>query len=63
MIGVLHDEHSRGGSRCMHLDYSEGDRLQISPPRNLFELHPQTGRAMLFAGELASHRSYRWPTN
>ena len=50
VIGVLHDEHSRGGSRCMHLDYSEGDRLQISPPRNLFELHPQTGRAMLFAG-------------
>ncbi|WP_111893217.1 PDR/VanB family oxidoreductase [Acinetobacter sp. MB5] len=50
VIGVLHDENSRGGSRCMHTQYAEGDRLQISNPRNLFALHPETQQAVLFAG-------------
>lgn len=50
VIGVLHDEQSRGGSRCIHNDYNEGDLLTIGLPRNLFTLHPQTKKAVLFAG-------------
>ncbi|WP_343594635.1 PDR/VanB family oxidoreductase [Acinetobacter sp.] len=50
VIGVLHDENSRGGSRCIHTEYKEGDRLEIGEPRNLFEIHPTTQRAVLFAG-------------
>jgi len=50
VIGVLHDENSRGGSRCMHTDYREGDVLNIGQPRNLFALHPNTKTALLFAG-------------
>lgn len=50
VIGVLHDENSRGGSRCMHTDYREGDVLSIGQPRNLFTLHPNTKTALLFAG-------------
>ena len=50
VIGVLHDEHSRGGSRCMHTEYREGDQLRIGSPRNLFEIHPRTQKAILFAG-------------
>ncbi|MCU4413596.1 PDR/VanB family oxidoreductase [Acinetobacter sp. WU_MDCI_Axc73] len=50
VIGVLHDENSRGGSRCLHQQYSEGDRLSIGTPRNLFEIHPETQKAVLFAG-------------
>ena len=29
VIGVLHDANSRGGSRCIHTEYHEGDLLQI----------------------------------
>ncbi|MBJ9985697.1 oxidoreductase [Acinetobacter sp. S40] len=50
VIGVLQDEHSRGGSRCIHTEYKEGDRLTIGEPRNLFEIHPETKEAVLFAG-------------
>ena len=50
VIGVLHDENSRGGSRCIHTDYREGDVLSIGQPRNLFALHPDTETAVLFAG-------------
>ncbi|MFW1801908.1 PDR/VanB family oxidoreductase [Acinetobacter nematophilus] len=50
VIGVLYDEHSRGGSRCMHTEYREGDQLNIGTPRNLFEIHPHTQKAILFAG-------------
>ncbi|MFV5475240.1 PDR/VanB family oxidoreductase [Acinetobacter baumannii] len=50
VIGVLNDENSRGGSRCLHQEYREGERLSISQPRNLFEIHPQTQKAILFAG-------------
>ncbi len=42
VIGVLHDENSRGGSRCIHNDYQEGDVLSIGQPRNLFALHDNT---------------------
>nr|WP_279052124.1 PDR/VanB family oxidoreductase [Acinetobacter tandoii] len=50
VIGVLHDENSRGGSRCIHNDYQEGDVLSIGQPRNLFVLHRNTNKAVLFAG-------------
>lgn len=50
VIAVLNDENSRGGSCSIHSDYQEGDLLCISEPRNLFELHPQTQKAILFAG-------------
>ncbi|WP_445115817.1 PDR/VanB family oxidoreductase [Acinetobacter sp. WZC-1] len=50
VIGVLHDESSRGGSRCIHTEYQQGDHLDISEPRNLFEIHSQTQQAILFAG-------------
>lgn len=50
VIGVLHDEQSRGGSRSMHRDYNEGDLLSIGQPRNLFALHNRTQKAVLFAG-------------
>lgn len=50
VIGVLHDANSRGGSRCIHTEYREGDHLKIGEPRNLFEIHPQTKQAVLFAG-------------
>ena len=50
VIGVLQDENSRGGSRCMHKDYQAGDVLSIGQPRNLFKLHPTTQKALLFAG-------------
>ncbi|MFU8927952.1 PDR/VanB family oxidoreductase [Acinetobacter puyangensis] len=50
VIGVLYDTNSRGGSACLHEQYSEGDLLSISEPRNLFDIHPQTETAILFAG-------------
>ncbi|WP_109441858.1 PDR/VanB family oxidoreductase [Acinetobacter haemolyticus] len=50
VIGVLHDANSRGGSRCIHTEYNEGDLLQIGEPRNLFKIHPETKQAILFAG-------------
>lgn len=50
VIGVLNDENSRGGSRCLHLEYKEGDVLNIGQPRNLFTLASETQSALLFAG-------------
>lgn len=50
VIGVLQDANSRGGSACLHTQYTEGDRLQIGQPRNLFALHSDTQQAILFAG-------------
>ena len=29
VIGVLHDANSRGGSRCIHTEYREGDHLKL----------------------------------
>lgn len=49
MIGVLLEPESRGGSRAVHERIQIGDVLEISPPRNRFELLP-AGRSILFAG-------------
>ncbi len=49
-LGVLHDPASRGGSAAVHTLLQVGDTLQISPPRNLFELAPQAPHHLLMAG-------------
>lgn len=49
-IGVLRDPVSRGGSKAMHQQVNEGDRLQISEPRNHFPLAHDAKHSILFAG-------------
>lgn len=49
LIGVLRELESRGGSITLHDEIKEGDRLQISPPRNHFPL-VHARRTLLFAG-------------
>lgn len=48
-IGVWKDANSRGGSKALHLDIQEGDRLQVSRPRNRFKIPKNTTRALLLA--------------
>lgn len=48
-IGVWKDANSRGGSKALHLDIQEGDRLQVSRPRNRFKIPKNTARALLLA--------------
>lgn len=50
VIGVLKDQNSRGGSSFIHQSFKAGDRIQISEPRNLFPVDPNTKKALLFAG-------------
>lgn len=50
VIGVLNDPNSRGGSRFMHEQLQVGQRIQISEPRNLFELNTELEHAVLCAG-------------
>lgn len=49
MIGVLRDAASRGGSRAVH-ELQVGDLIDISEPRNHFELAHDQRRAVLVAG-------------
>lgn len=49
-IAVRLQEDSRGGSRFMHEQVAEGDRLQLSPPANLFGLNSQARHHLLIAG-------------
>lgn len=49
-IAVLREPQSRGGSQAMHDRIAEGDLIQISAPRNHFELAPQAKRSLLLAG-------------
>ena len=49
-IAVLRDAASRGGSNAVHESVREGDRLHISPPRNLFPLAASARRSLLLAG-------------
>jgi vanillate O-demethylase ferredoxin subunit len=50
LIGVLRDPASRGGSQALHEQVQEGQVLQISAPRNHFELAHEAGRSVLLAG-------------
>lgn len=49
-IAVRLQDDSRGGSRYMHERVTEGDRLQLSRPHNLFPLHSQARHHILVAG-------------
>ncbi|WP_137134833.1 PDR/VanB family oxidoreductase [Rhizobium sp. FKY42] len=50
VLGVLRDPKSRGGSKALHDTVSEGDRLTISAPKNLFPLIENGRRSVLLAG-------------
>ena len=50
LIGVLKDPATRGGSKAMHEAVKEGDVLQISAPRNHFQLVHGASRSVLLAG-------------
>jgi ferredoxin-NADP reductase len=49
-IAVALDLHSRGGSRHVHQQLRVGDEIEISGPRNLFELHAAAPHSVLIAG-------------
>lgn len=49
-IAVRLQDDSRGGSRFMHEQVGVGDRLQLSPPANLFSLHSLGRHHLLIAG-------------
>ena len=50
LIAVLNEPTSRGGSKAMHERIEVGQTLRIGEPRNLFELEPDAGHYLLFAG-------------
>jgi vanillate O-demethylase ferredoxin subunit len=50
VIAVLRDESGRGGSKAVHDLVHEGDRLQISTPRNHFALAHEAPHHLLLAG-------------
>ena len=50
LLGVLRDQHSRGGSRAMHESLRVGDVLTVSAPRNAFALAPGARHSLLLAG-------------
>lgn len=49
-IAVLNDPQTRGGSKWLHDNLSIGHTVQISQPKNLFELDAQSEHCILFAG-------------
>lgn len=48
VICVRRDESSRGGSRSLHQDLRVRQKVEVSNPRNLFNL-PEAGRYILFS--------------
>lgn len=50
LICVRQAEPSRGGSRFLHHDVRVGDRLQVSAPRNCFELQAAERYLLMAAG-------------
>jgi ferredoxin-NADP reductase len=50
VIGVLHDEKSRGGSRHVHEQLRCGSLVQIGRPRNNFALDESAASTVLIAG-------------
>jgi tetrachlorobenzoquinone reductase len=50
VVSVNKDPGSRGGSRHVHEALRVSDRLQISPPRNNFQLDETAGHTVLIAG-------------
>ncbi|TDF62671.1 PDR/VanB family oxidoreductase [Cupriavidus sp. L7L] len=49
-VGVLLDRNSRGGSRFVHEQLRVGQTLQVSPPRNHFQLDHEAAESVLVAG-------------
>lgn len=49
-IAVARDPNSRGGSRYVHEVLRVGDQIDVSEPRNLFELVADAPFSVLFAG-------------
>ncbi|MFT6045568.1 MAG: ferredoxin-NADP reductase [Arenicella sp.] len=49
-IGVLNDPQSRGGSVTLFSEFQAGKKIQISSPRNHFEVQTHDGKAILIAG-------------
>lgn len=49
-VGVLNDPQSRGGSSALFNDFFAGRRIEISGPRNHFEVGKHSGTAILVAG-------------
>ncbi|WP_322998983.1 PDR/VanB family oxidoreductase [Castellaniella sp.] len=49
-IGILREPQSRGGSVALHDQVRDGDLLQISAPRNRFELVPAAHSVLLGGG-------------
>ena len=50
VIGVKKEAAGRGGSRFIHEQLCAGDRIEISAPRNSFELREDASRSILIAG-------------
>ena len=50
LIAVLKDSSTRGGSKAMHDSVNEGDVIQISAPKNHFQLAHDAKRSVLMAG-------------
>ncbi|HMN43797.1 MAG TPA: PDR/VanB family oxidoreductase [Povalibacter sp.] len=50
LVAVLKDPASRGGSQAVHTLVHEGDTIQISEPRNHFELVPSEHAILLGGG-------------
>jgi vanillate O-demethylase ferredoxin subunit len=50
LIAVLKDPATRGGSKAMHDAVNEGDVIQISAPKNHFQLAHDAKRSLLMAG-------------
>lgn len=49
-VAVALDAHSRGGSRHVHEKLRVGDEIEITGPRNLFELKTDAAHSVLIAG-------------
>ncbi len=49
-LGILNDPESRGGSRTIHEQFSVGDSVSISEPRNLFPLDMTAEHSILVGG-------------
>ncbi|MHA6261765.1 reductive dehalogenase [Arenibacterium sp. CAU 1754] len=49
-VGVLREDHGRGGSKLMHRIFSEGRRIFISRPINHFPLAADATRTILMGG-------------
>lgn len=49
LIGIWRDANSRGGSKALYDNVREGDKLQVSLPRNRFRVPSKTTNAVLLA--------------